>query len=269
MAERSGTWHYGLVARWWAEFNMAKPEELDYFRAAVRKFGEPALDLGCGAGRFLLPLLAEGIDVDGSDISGDMIAELESRAAKAGLKPRLTVQPMHNLEADRTYRTIFICGALGIGGSRNHDLEALRRAYRHLTPGGALLITDHELPYGRQDEKQWALWLPGHRVRIPGEWPTEGDRRTTADGDEIELSARLAELDPLNQRRTLEMRARLWHEGQIVKEEYHSLEECWYFAQEILLMLEVAGFRDVAIEGNYTGQPATADDGMVVFVARK
>ena len=34
-------------------------------------------------------------------------------------------------------------------------------------------------------------------------------------------------------------------------------------------MLHDAGFRDVTIEGNYNGLPATGDDGMVVFVARK
>jgi hypothetical protein len=42
-----------------------------------------------------------------------------------------------------------------------------------------------------------------------------------------------------------------------------------YFAQEICLMLANAGFQDVVIEGNYTGLPATGDDGMVIFVARK
>jgi hypothetical protein len=65
------------------------------------------------------------------------------------------------------------------------------------------------------------------------------------------------------------MRARLWHEGQIVKEEAHDLYENLYFAQEILLMLDDAGFRDVAVEGGYTGRPAVPDDPMVCFVARK
>jgi hypothetical protein len=40
-------------------------------------------------------------------------------------------------------------------------------------------------------------------------------------------------------------------------------------AQEVLLSLDEAGFRDVAIEGGFTGQPATPDDGMLAFVARK
>jgi len=62
VSEEFGTWHHGLIARWWAEFNVATPEELAYFKAAVRRFGEPALDLACGTGRILFPFLAEGFE---------------------------------------------------------------------------------------------------------------------------------------------------------------------------------------------------------------
>jgi len=50
-----------------------------------------------------------------------------------------------------------------------------------------------------------------------------------------------------------------WHHGLIAR----------WFAQEILLLLDEAGFREVAVEGGYTGRPAVPDDPMVVFVARK
>lgn len=272
MVADSGTWHHGLMARWWAEFVPAEPGELDYFRGAIRKFGEPALDVGCGAGRILIPMLADGFDVDGSDVSADMIAEARALAAKNGFSPGLTVAPMHELELARKYRTIYMCGAWGIGARRDQDREALRRAYRHLEPGGALLIANHWFPYGgygEGDEPRWARWLPGHRADIPREWPSEGERRTTSDGDEIEMFFRVGDLNPLLQRTTLQMRARLWHKGQVIKEEAHDLYENLYFAQEILVLLEGAGFRDVVVEGGYTGQPATADDGMAVFVARK
>jgi SAM-dependent methyltransferase len=261
------TWHYGLVARWWAEFNVATTEELSYFRAAIRRYGEPALDLACGTGRILIPLLAEGFDVDGADISADMIAHAETQAVKRGLTPRLTVQPMHELDLDRTYRTIYMCGSLGLGGRRDHDREALRRAYRHLEPGGVLLI-DHLLPYSGDDVASWAEWLPGKRSDLPGDWPAQGRRGTAADGDEIELLSREAAFDPLRQTSTLEMRARLWHGGQVIKEEAYSLDGCIYFAQEILLMLDEAGFDDLAVEA-FSGRPATGDDGTVVFVARR
>jgi SAM-dependent methyltransferase len=269
MVVESGTWHHGLMARWWAEFVPPEPAELDYFRAQVRKFGQPALDLGCGAGRILIPMLADGLDVDGSDVSADMIAQARTLAVKNAFSPGLTVEPMHELQLKRKYRTIYMCGAFGIGGNREHDRESLRRAYQHLEPGGALLIANHWFPYGEADGKAWSRWLPGHRADVPRDWPSDGERRTTADGDEIEMFFRMADLNPLLQRMTLQMRARLWHDGQVIKEEAHDLHENLYFAQEILLLLEQTGFRDVVVEGGYTGRPAAGDDGMVVFVARR
>jgi hypothetical protein len=64
------------------------------------------------------------------------------------------------------------------------------------------------------------------------------------------------------------MRARLWRGGVIVQEEERSLLECLYFAQEVVGILEAAGFVDIAVEGNYTNAPATPDDGNIVFVAQ-
>ena len=270
MVVESGTWHHGLMARWWAEFvTDGEPGEFEYFRAAINKFGQPALDLGCGAGRILIPMLADGFDVDGSDVSADMIAEARELAVKKGFSPRLTVEPMHELDLPRKYRTIYMCGSWGIGGRRDHDREALRRAYRHLEAGGTLVIANHELPYASGDEDRWARWLPGHRRGIPREWPAEGERRTTADGDEIELLSRILNLDPLEQTYTSQVRLRLWSAGQIVKEEEYSLSESLYFAQEVLLLLDEAGFCDIAIDGGFTGRPATPDDGMVAFVASR
>ncbi len=265
MDQQSGTWHYGLIARWWAEFNIAEPNELGYYRSAIQKFGEPVLDLGCGTGRFLVPLAAEGFDIDGVDVSADMIA-----AARGQLpKPRagqLSVQGLHELHLERAYRTAYMCGVLGIGGRRDHDLEALRRAYRHLEPGGALLII-HQLPYSA--EEGWAEWTPGHRPAYPLPWPEKGNRRRAADGDEIELRTRVEAFDPLEQQIVLGMRALLWHDGSVVREESYGLRSCLYFAQEIVSMLTGAGFRDVLIEGNYTGMPATGDDADVIFVGRR
>jgi hypothetical protein len=80
---------------------------------------------------------------------------------------------------------------------------------------------------------------------------------------------RLVELDPLEQRVTMEMRPRLWRGNDLVAEEEHTIRISLYFVQEVLLMLEQAGFRDVSVEGRYSGRPATGDDTTVVFVARK
>jgi len=40
-AAPTGTWHHGLVADWWAEFNVGGPE-IDYFRRFVEA-GQPEI----------------------------------------------------------------------------------------------------------------------------------------------------------------------------------------------------------------------------------
>jgi SAM-dependent methyltransferase len=264
----SGTWHYGLIARWWAEFNVAEPEELAYYQTAIERFGQPALDLGCGTGRILVPLLVAGFDVDGTDISPDMTALAAVAARRAGVATKLTTQPAHELDLPRTYGTIYACGVFGIGGRRDRDRETLRRVYRHLAPGGAFIFS-LELPYNGRDERRWGRWLAGHRSDLPRAWSDTGERRRTTDGDEIELITRLGALDPLAQVHRLEIRARLWHDRVVVAEEEQSLLECLYFAQEVVGMLESAAFEDISVEGNYTSAPAIPDDGNIVFVARR
>jgi hypothetical protein len=42
-----------------------------------------------------------------------------------------------------------------------------------------------------------------------------------------------------------------------------------YFANELLLMLERAGFQEVVVHGDHREEPATGDSDFVVFVAKK
>ncbi|MEO8469471.1 MAG: methyltransferase domain-containing protein [Chloroflexota bacterium] len=262
------TWHYGLIARWWAEFNTAAPAELAYYRAVIETYGQPALDLACGAGRLLIPLAGDGFDVDGVDLSPDMLAQAASIALSKGLSPGLHASALHEMNLSRRYRTIYCCDSFGLGGQRAHDELAMRRAYEHLEPGGAFVF-NHYLPYDEVDKERWADWLPEHRPERPNEWRESGDRRALADGDEIELIGRYVDFDPLLQRYTREMRAILRRDGEVIAIEENVLQENVYFAQELVLMLRLTGFVDIRIEGLYNGRPAGVDDSTVVVIAQR
>lgn len=268
MDERGGTWHYGLVARWWAEFNATPdPDELAFYRGMVERAGQPALDLACGAGRLLLPLLRAGLDVDGCDRSPDMLARCRDLAAKEGLTPKLFAQAMDELDLPRAgrYRTIFVCDSFGIGGDRAKDMEALRRCRRPLAPGGALVFNLYQ-PF--VDPEVWPLWQPDRRGDLPEAWPDAGDRRSTADGDELEIRSRLFDLDPLAQCLIRQIETCLWRAGALVAREEGTLLSNLYFRDEMLLMLELAGLGETDVLGGYAGEPMTAASGTLVLVAR-
>jgi SAM-dependent methyltransferase len=257
------TWHYGLVAEWWALFNLDGPE-IEYFGQFVER-GQPALDAGCGSGRLLLPWLQAGLDVDGCDISADMIALCRDRARSEGLNPNLLIQPLHELSPPRRYQTIVACGVFGLGSTRAQDQEALRRFHRSLEPEGTLVL-DNELPYA--NARLWRLWPKEERRRLPESWPQSGQRKRAADGTEYELRSRAVYVDPLDQTVTLEIRAEKSRGGRILASEEHLISMRGYLRDELLLMLERAGFADVDVHGGYVDQAATADDDFLVYVAR-
>lgn len=86
---------------------------------------------------------------------------------------------------------------------------------------------------------------------------------------EIELRSRLVEFDLLEQTETLESRLQLWRAGELVAEQTRRLRHGIYFPQEVLDLLQGAGFHESAMESGYSGRPAVPDDGTVTFVARK
>jgi SAM-dependent methyltransferase len=261
------TWHHGLVATWWAEFNDDfRPHEIAYFQRHIERNGEPALDVACGTGRLLIPYLRAGLDVDGCDVSGDMIERCREKAAREGLTPTLFVQPMYELTPPRRYRTIFVCGAFGLGSTREQDAVALRRFHDLLEPGGTLLI-DIEVPYA--DAKQWRYWTSDGRRALPEELPPPREHRLASDGAEYTLRGRVVDLDPLEQRVALVMHAERWRDGALDAAEDRTLTINLYFRNELLLMLERAGFADVRVEGDHNDLPMTPDDEFLVFLARK
>lgn len=258
-------WHFGLIARWWAEFNTGGPE-IDYFRSLIEQLGQPVLDAACGTGRLLLPYLRSGLDVDGCDISADMLGLCEAKAKQEGLNPVLYQQPLHELELPRLYQTIIVCGGFGLGTTRGQDQQALSRLFNQLQTGGWLLL-DSYLPY--RDADEWRYWLKDERSRLPEPWPSVRRRKRLSSGDELEIRTRVVALDVLGQAVTREIQAMLWRGEQLVRQEEHTLLERLYFRNELLDMLAGAGFRHVEVMADYTREPPTSESGILIYMAQK
>ncbi len=79
-----------------------------FYRRVIIDHGQPALDVGCGTGRLLLDYLADGLDVEGVDLSPEMLAICREKAEKAGLNPTLYQQPIERLKLPLSYSTILV-----------------------------------------------------------------------------------------------------------------------------------------------------------------
>ena len=94
----------GLMASTWdlLRGDTSRWEDRFFYLEMIEQYGQPALDVGCATGRLLLDYLQNGIDIDGVDISPEMLALCTEKASKMGLSPALYQQAMENLELPRS-----------------------------------------------------------------------------------------------------------------------------------------------------------------------
>jgi SAM-dependent methyltransferase len=253
------TWHHGLIAKWWANFNLDGRPEIDYFRPFVES-GQPALDAACGTGRLLVPWVSAGLDVDGVDASADMIAGCREAANRAGQSPALYVQPLHRLDLPRRYRFIVVCGGFGLGATRKQDVEGLRRLFAHLEPGGLLAVDDEVEEF---DAEFWRTWSPS-----PPDPSPPAERRLGADGFEYALRGLVVALEHNPRRMTRDIQAWQWWNGDLVAHETHRLTYNVYTSEEILEAFDQAGAHNVEVVGGYHGGEPTGDEEFLVYLAR-
>lgn len=125
------------VERWCAEADAADLEVLRRCEGAV-------LDVGCGPGRLVAALGAEGRRVLGIDVSSAAVAHTVRRGGQALL--RSVFDPLPG--TGRWDTALLMDGNIGIGG----DPDALlRRLARLLAPGGLLIA--ETVPYPDVDER--------------------------------------------------------------------------------------------------------------------
>ena len=265
MTDEPVTWFHGLIAERSAAF-CPDATQVSFFQREIALYGQPALDLGCGVGRLLIPLLSAGIDIDGCDISGDMLRHCQEKASALGLEPHLYQQPMHGLNLPRKYRTIFICSSFNLAGGRENGLATLRRCFAHLQDGGALLL-DIDAEYTWHEG--WEKWEPAQRKTLPESWPEEGKHRIAADGSEYIERQRMVSVDPLEQRMVRQVCIEKWISGKLIKSQEFSQHRTLYLPNEVNLMLQVAGFCRITIRGDYHDEPATPNSTELIFTALK
>lgn len=128
----------------WAPVWETRPPEPAVVDLVARLKGEGRRhvhDLGCGLGRHLLFLAAEGLDASGSDISPTAVRECRQRLSEAGLAARVALSDMAQIRADDASLDAVIAWDVLYHGTLADMKEATAAIHRKLAPGGYLLAT--------------------------------------------------------------------------------------------------------------------------------
>ena len=119
----------------------APADALTYYLERARRCGGAVLEPMCGSGRYLLPLLAAGVDIEGVDAAPAMLAACRRHAARLGLRPILHEQSLESLTLPRRYALAFVpAGSVGLLEDR--ALAAGLERLRGLLECGATLLLE-------------------------------------------------------------------------------------------------------------------------------
>lgn len=233
-------------------------EDEDFYRTLIRKNDAPALEVGCGTGRLLLPFLEEKLQVEGVDISKEMLDVCQKKAEALGLHPTVFCQSMQELDLPHRYGCIFIpFGSFMLVERSSHAPQALRTLHHHLTNDGVLAI-----PLFDPTKTDIAVDAP-----VSGQWRLRRQQRR-GDGADVECWERSI-FDMENKIQKIEYHLKVIDNEKVIEETVEKDTLYWYSQGEFASMLHEAGFSHVECRRGYSDQAASESDEEYTFLARK
>jgi SAM-dependent methyltransferase len=114
---------------------------VDFYRAEADQQGGSVLELGSGTGHKLIPIAADGHPCVGLELSPDMLAEAQRKAAERGVKVEWVQGDMRDFDLGRTFDLVLIAANSLLHLHEAGDLvSCFRSVRRHLAPGARFVF---------------------------------------------------------------------------------------------------------------------------------
>lgn len=241
-------------------YDLTKPEPPDFvwpfYLGYAERTNGPVLEPMCGSGRYLLPLLEAGFDVDGIDASPEMLAACQARCAAQGFAPGLYEQFLDGLQLPRRYSLVFIPAAsFGLVTEMEAIKKSLRGIYGAMRPGGVFVLEIETIQNKPSNIGQW--W--GYTVERP-------------DGSLIIVSGFDRFYDETQQVGSSLVKYESVHEGKVTESEVEVHDFRLYVPDAFAALLREVGFVDIRCLkcwGEYAERDPDPDDPRVVFECRR
>lgn len=229
-------------------------EDLAFYHQLAGEAEGPILEPMCGSGRFLVPLLRAGFDVDGFDLSWEMLDRCREKCEKEGFRSELIHGSFANAQFERTYRLIFIpSGSFNLLIKEAEVKEALKKVVGWLSPGGRFVFeleTVKVISPDRPVKREWQ-----------GRWVTRPD------GSKLVLSW-LEAYDETTRVFTSIDRYEVWVEEKIIRTEVEQFDEKLYEASELDAWIKEAGFTTIEKSQCFSGE-LVGDEKVLLYVCTK
>jgi len=228
----------------------AWPNTLAFILDMVRNASGPILEPMCGSGRYLLPIVAEGFDIEGVDASPYMLAALKETAKTRNIVPRVSQQFLHEMSLDRQFGFVFIQDAsFSLITDREQAQESLRRIRHHMAEGGRFIFG---ACVGKKAGAQ--------------SWPWGGRWVTRPDGATI-LGTGLGYYDVQDGVSRSIGRYELILDGKLIDTEFESFDLRYYDVADMVQMLRSAGFAEIETLKAHAHRPPDEGDDEILFTA--
>ena len=234
-------------------------EDVAFYRAAAREFGDPVLELGCGTGRIAMALAEAGKRITGLDLSERMLEQAVKKRAGLNREARERVQlvqgDMTGFDLGETFRLVIIPfrpfqHLLEVG----QQMDCLDCVRKHLAPGGRLILDVFQTDAERMHD-------PVHMQEM---LVTE---YKSADGRQVRVSERVAAFHRAEQRNDVEMIFSIVHPDGRKERLVFAWPLRYFFRYEVENLLARCGFQVAAEYGDFDRTPIRDDSPEMIFVA--
>src|SRR3990167_3820397 len=237
-------------------YNLDKPiassDALNFYFKYAKKANGPIFEPMCGTGRFLIPILERGFDIEGSDASQYMLSVCIEKCNSKKLNPKLYQQFLQQMAFKNRYSLIFIpSGSFGLIVNIEEAKKCLKILYDHLLPNGKLVFEIETLR------------------AIPNNLGNSQERYVDReDGGKILLTT-LSSYHKENQVLQTICHYDFISNNKKIQTEIETFQVRLYQDKEIDEWLKDTGFKIISRYGDYNQRPSNEDDELIIYECEK
>lgn len=215
----------------------APAEEWEFYRSYAKP-GDRILEPLCGSGRFLIPFLEEGFDIEGVDLSAEMLDALKRKAPAA----KALWMDLMDYTPQRLFDYIFICsGSIGLFTDLSMCRKLLVKLRSMLRPGGRFVFSVDTVDARSPEDTDYCT-----TARMPA-----------SGGTELVLLTK-NHYDPQTQTQFSPGIYQRWKDGSLVQTETMDFLIHLYRPGEMESYLKDAGFSQITTYSSFCKEPVSA-----------